>query len=53
MLRVELYIQRNLAKSLRHTSNTYKYIISFFVFKEGESGLVFFSYKQKTAYVLV
>jgi hypothetical protein len=45
--------KRNSAKSLRYTSNVYKYVVSSFVFKGEESGLVFFDYKQKAAYVLV
>jgi hypothetical protein len=37
----------------KHTSNTCKYIVPSFVFKEGESDLVFFGYKQKVACVLI
>jgi hypothetical protein len=48
-----LYTKKNLAKSLKHTNNTYKYIVLFLVFKKEKNSLVFFDYKQKAACVLV
>jgi hypothetical protein len=46
-------MQKNSAKSLGHASSACKYVVPSFVFKERESGLVFFGHKQKTACVLI